>query len=66
MTDQRDDRTRATDEHDADEQVLDGDRQSGWAGVPEALEEPVAQDDTPGSQGEIESGSEGDFGTGHR
>lgn len=63
MTDQRDDRpSHATDEHEADEQVLDGDRAGGWAGVPEALEEPVPSDETSGSQGEIEAGSEGDVG----
>jgi hypothetical protein len=66
MTDKRDDI--------ADDEALDGDRAGGWAGVPEALSEAVdrgagsdqgespIEDETPGSQGEIEAGSEGDFG----
>ncbi|MDQ2673660.1 MAG: hypothetical protein M3Y40_03315 [Chloroflexota bacterium] len=57
-----DDVQRTTDENDGDDEVLDGDRQGGWAGVPEALEDPISGDETPGSQGEIEAGSEGDFG----
>jgi hypothetical protein len=73
------DETRANTDID-DEEVLDGDRAGGWAGVPEALggsetldetaNRPAGpdfgaspmDDETPGSQGEIESGSEGDFG----
>ena len=59
-----------TDRDDA----LDSDRPGGWAGVPEAIDQPVnrpagpdygasaLEDETPGSQGEIEAGSEGDFG----
>ncbi len=57
-----------------DDEALDDDRAGGWAGVPEALEEAVDRptesgqadssldDEAPGSQGEIEAGSEGDFG----
>jgi hypothetical protein len=51
---------------DPDDEALDADRQGGWAGVPEALglgEDTALDDETPGSQGEIEAGSEGDFGT---
>ncbi len=56
------------------DEALEGDRPSGWAGVTDALEDtenrPAGpdygasplEDETPGSQGEIESGSEGDFG----
>ena len=60
MTDHTEDRPMDTDRDDA----LEGDRPSGWAGVPDALEETESSldDETPGSQGEIESGSEGDFG----
>ncbi len=58
---------------DADD-GLQTDRPSGWAGVDDALggtgNRPAGpdygagplDDETPGSQGEIESGSEGDFG----
>jgi len=68
LTERRDDR----DTHGDD--ALESDRSGGWAGVPEALTEPIEGaegtdpedsslvDDTPGSQGEIEAGSEGDFG----
>jgi hypothetical protein len=78
MTERRDDRaidsTDDTLDPDRDE-ALEGDRPGGWAGVDEALggtgkgeAGPDAgasslDDETPGSQGEIESGSEGDFGT---
>jgi hypothetical protein len=77
MTERRDDRANDTtdDELDADEEALDGDRPGGWAGVDDALggtgteqEGPDAgasslDDETPGSQGDVEAGSEGDFGT---
>jgi hypothetical protein len=61
-------------EPDADE-ALEGDRPGGWAGVADALgstdprdaapdgDASPLDDETPGSQGEIESGSEGGFGT---
>ena len=76
MTDHTDERPIDTpdDEHDADEEALEGDRPSGWAGVTDALEgtenRPAGRDygtsslddETPGSQGDVESGSEGDFG----
>ena len=76
MTDERPMDT-TDDEHDADKEALEGDRPSGWAGVTNALEgegtenrpagpdygDSPLDDETPGSQGEIESGSEGDFGT---
>ena len=60
MTDHTEDRPMETDRDDA---LKDG-RPSGWAGVPDALEDTDSSldDETPGSQGEIESGSEGDFG----
>ena len=47
------------------DEALEGDRPSGWAGVPDALEgtESSLDDETPGSQGDVESGSEGDFGS---
>jgi hypothetical protein len=67
MTDRTDDRPVDTPDDglntDRDE-ALEGDRPSGWAGVPDALDENESSldDETPGSQGEIESGSEGDFG----
>ncbi len=70
MTDQTDDRPMDATDPDLDEdEALEGDRPSGWAGVTDALEgtdsgaSPL-DDETPGSQGEIESGSEGDFGDG--
>ena len=68
MTDHTDDRPMNTpdDKLDTDrDEALEGDRASGWAGVPDALEgtESSLDDETPGSQGEIESGSEGDFGS---
>jgi hypothetical protein len=46
------------------EEAADDDRRDGWAGVPDALvtDDSSIDDETPGSQGEIESGSEGDFG----
>lgn len=59
-----------TDRDDA----LETDRPGGWAGVPDALDEtenrPAGpdygasplEDETPGSQGDVEAGSEGDFG----
>jgi hypothetical protein len=75
MTDERPMDT-TDDDLDADKEALEGDRPSGWAGVTDALEgdttnrpngpdygESPLDDETPGSQGEIESGSEGDFGT---
>ena len=64
------DDTLVTDRDDA----LETDRPGGWAGVPDALDDTVNRpagpdygaspldDETPGSQGEIEAGSEGDFG----
>ena len=76
MTDHRDDpRDITKDPRDPDnDDALEGDRPSGWAGVDDALggtdnraagpdygASPL-DDETPGSQGEIESGSEGDFG----
>lgn len=63
----KDDLEKKTDEE------LETDRPSGWAGVDDALggtgNRPAGpdygasplDDETPGSQGEIESGSEGDF-----
>ena len=68
MTDQSNDRPMGSTDDDLDtdrDDAVEGDRAGGWAGVPEALEEPVGgplEDETPGSQGEVESGSEGDFG----
>ena len=63
------------DQFDAgDGDKLDSDRPGGWAGVPAALGEdgddpaesgsgPISrEDEIPGTQGEIEAGSEGDFG----
>ena len=67
--------TERRDDHDTDDgDAIDSDRAGGWAGVPEAMSEAVDRpkgsdtddspldDETPGSQGEIEAGSEGDFG----
>ena len=66
--------TERRDDNDIDDgDAIDSDRPGGWAGVPETLGEAVDQpegskpdspldDETPGSQGEIEAGSEGDFG----
>ena len=67
--------TERRENHDIDDgDALDSDRPGGWTGVPDALTDPVEGadgtdpedsslvDDTPGSQGEIEAGSEGDFG----
>ena len=50
-------------DRERDEDAED-DRPDGWAGVPDALvtDDSSIDDETPGSQGEIESGSEGDFG----
>ena len=76
MTERRDDRSiDTTDEQpDPDEEALEGDRPSGWAGIDDALggtgnRQPGAadatsslDDETPGSQGDVEAGSEGDFG----
>ncbi len=76
MTEHTDDRPIDTTDPtiDADEEALEGDRPSGWAGVTDALDDTENRpagpdygaspldDETPGSQGEIESGSEGDFG----
>jgi hypothetical protein len=76
MTDERPMDT-TDDDLDADKEALEGDRPGGWAGVTDALEgegtenrpagpdygDSPLDDETPGSQGEIESGSEGDFGT---
>jgi hypothetical protein len=65
MTDQTNDRPMGSTDDDLDtdrDDALEDDRAGGWAGVPEALEDPIAGDETPGSQGEIEAGSEGDFG----
>ena len=77
MTEGRDDgaNDRADDELNADEEALEGDRPDGWAGVDDALGgtgnrqagpndagSPL-DDETPGSQGDVEAGSEGDFGT---
>ena len=75
MTDETNERPMGTDDDlDADKEALEGDRPSGWAGVTDALEDTENRpagpdygdspldDETPGSQGEIESGSEGDFG----
>ena len=75
MTDRRDAFETTDNEESANREALDGEPQGGWAGVPEALSDTVnrpagpdygaslPEDETPGSQGEIESGSEGDFGT---
>jgi len=41
MTDRRDSFETTDAEERADEEALDGDRQGGWAGVPEALNETV-------------------------
>ena len=77
MTEYRDEGTldKAKDGRDTHiEDELEADRPSGWAGVDDALggtsNEPAGpdqdasplDDETPGSQGEIEAGSEGDFG----
>jgi hypothetical protein len=75
MTDHTDERPMGTeDEPGADNEALESDRPSGWAGLTDALEDTENRpagpdygdspldDETPGSQGEIESGSEGDFG----
>lgn len=74
MTDHIEERPMDTtdDELDTDrDEALEGDRPSGWAGVTDALEgtdhehdhgASSLDDETPGSQGEVESGSEGDFG----
>ena len=71
MTEHEDRGPIGTDTDDA----LESDRPSRWAGVDDALggtgNRPAGpdygasplDDETPGSQGEIESGSEGDFGT---
>ncbi len=78
MTDHTDERPMETTDDELDtnrEEALEGDRPSGWAGVTDALEDTENRpprpdygaspldDETPGSQGEIESGSEGDFGS---
>ena len=49
------------------DEAAEDDRHDGWAGVPDALvtDDSSLDDETPGSQGEIESGSEGDFGGGN-
>ena len=57
MTETRDDRP-----FDNTDGAPEGDRPGGWAGVPDALDESPLDDETPGSQGDVESGSEGDFG----
>jgi hypothetical protein len=72
MTDHTKERPTDTTDNELDtdrDEALEGDRPSGWAGVTDALEgtEPdhganPLDDETPGSQGEVESGSEGDFG----
>ena len=67
--------TERRDDHDTDDSdAIHSDRDAGWAGVPEAMSDAVDRpegsdpddspldDETPGSQGEIEAGSEGDFG----
>ena len=78
MTENLDERPADTagDDLDTDSsEALENDRPGGWAGVPEAVEETVngpadpdsgdspLADETPGSQGEIDAGSEGDFGS---
>ena len=68
MADHTDERPMDTTDEGLDtdrEEALGRDRSSGWAGVTDALEgtESSLNDETPGSQGEIESGSEGDFGS---
>ena len=75
MTEHPDERPiNSTDDELGEDEALEGDRPGGWAGVDDALggtgnrpagpdygDSPL-DDETPGSQGEIESGSEGDFG----
>jgi hypothetical protein len=74
MTEDIHDRPMDTTDDEPDGDATESERPGGWAGVPDALEEtgnkPAGPDDgssplddeTPGSQGEIEAGSEGDFG----
>ena len=77
MADNLDERPLDTTDDDLDtdrDDALETDRPGGWAGVPESLDETVnrpagpdygaspLEDETPGSQGDVDPGSEGDFG----
>ena len=76
MSDHTDERPMGTCDEELDtdrDEALESDRPGGWAGLTDALSDTENRpagpdygasplyDETPGSQGEIESGSEGDF-----